>query len=148
MFGGEIGASRTVGPLAVIADLQARFGGDEVEAAQVSVAAYSSHLSIGPWLAYRAFHFTIGPGVRVGFARLSGRSGEPELTGRSLSGLWLGPTAGLGANLRLSRWASLHSAVEAGYVLKPVRGLDEQARRLLALEGPWASAAIGGAVQW
>jgi hypothetical protein len=130
----------------LLAELQARWGVAETLGAEVAVQTYSAGLALSPRLSLGAFDFTVGPGVRLGYARLTGRPERMDLQGAALGGAWLGPTVGASAQYRIAPWAAVRAAFELGYVTKPVRGLDEQSQRLLELRGVWTSASFGAAL--
>ncbi len=146
LLGIEGGASYALGPVVMIAELQARWGDADTLAAEVGVRTYSAALLLSPRLSLGAFDFTAAPGVRLGHARLVGRPERAELRGEALSGVWFGPLIGAAVQYRFTTWAAARAALELGYVARPVRGLDEQSRRLLELEGAWASASLGAAL--
>ena len=146
LFGVDLGASLTLGPGVVLADLQARWGAKDMLPAEVGVQAYSASVALSPALSAGVFDVTIGPGVRLGYARLSGRPDQAMLEGRSLGAAWFGPLAATSVQWRLAPWAAVRAAFELGYVAKPVRGLDEQSQRLLELRGVWTSASLGAAL--
>ena len=146
LLGIEGGASYTLGPVVMLAELQARWGDADTLAAEVGVQTYSAALLLSPRLSLGAFDFTAAPGARLGHARLVGRPERAELRGEALSGVWFGPLIGAAVQYRFTTWAAARAAFELGYVARPVRGLDEQSRRLLELDGAWASASLGAAL--
>ena len=146
LLGMEGGVSYALGPVVMLAELQARWGDAAAVAADVAVQTYSAAVMLSPLLSLGAFDFTAGPGARLGHARLVGQPERADLQGRALSGVWFGPMVGAGVQYRLSSWAAVRAALELGYVAKPVRGLDEQSRRLFELDGAWASASLGAAL--
>jgi hypothetical protein len=146
LFGFDLGISHELAILALLGDVQARFGRAGVTDAEVAVQTFSVGLACAALLARGAFQLTLGPGVRTGHVALSARAERADLSGDELTGLWLGPMAVAAAELTVLGTGALRLAVEAGYVARPVRGLDQHDRDLFGLHGPWLSATLGVAL--
>jgi hypothetical protein len=100
-----------------------------------------AHLYLGA--ATSGVGFQVGPGVRFGGARLTGRpKPASEFEGESLSALWGGPELGARvATVPSAPWSPAFALdLGAGYVALPVRGLVDGSQSVFALEGVWLSA--------
>jgi hypothetical protein len=70
-----------------------------------------------------------GPGARLGFVRVSGAPGSATTAvGNTVDGVWGAPLGAVGLDWASSRHLALELAVEAGYVVLPVRGIVEGGR--------------------
>ena len=113
----------------------------EVEArtATAGLALYAGRTS-GP------LRLEAGPGVRVGWAHLSGRpvASVSNLDGAELSAVWGGPEVRARVAYRPTDRSSLAVGFElgAGLVVRPVHGLRDGADPVYAIEGPWLSVAL------
>jgi hypothetical protein len=146
LLGLDAGISHELAPFALLGDVQARWGRAGVADAEVAVQTFSVGLACAAVLARGAFRLTLGPGVRTGHAALSARAERADLSGDELTGVWLGPMALAAAELRLLGTGALRLAVEAGYVVRPVRGLDQHDADLFGLRGGWLSTTLGVAL--
>jgi hypothetical protein len=146
LVGASAGIAIDVDAFAFASDFSARFastedGGAALSARLLSLSASAELvLTRGPRLA-------LGPGLRVGHAHLGAEPEGVPLDAGSVGELWLGPFAGASLLLPLARATNVRLALEAGYVARPVVGLDQRGQDLLALRGPWLSAELGLALE-
>ncbi len=149
LLGGDLGASHGLGPLLLSLDLQAQFGQSERAASEVSMRMLSACFGIAPLLLKRSLQLSAGIGLRVGHVHLSASAQRSSLQGDQLSAFWLGPALFAALQLPVARASAtaLRVAIEAGYVARPVVGLDERAQERMALRGAWLTVALGVALR-
>lgn len=143
LFGVDAGVEAALGSVALLVDVQGRLGEAAPALADVSAQALSASAAVGPALGSTALRLTLGAGLRAGYVRLAAAPARAELSGDELAGAFFGPLLAGVLRVRLPSPLALRFAVEAGYVVRPVVGLDANARELAALRGPWLSAALG-----
>lgn len=129
--------------LAIAVDAELDLGSLAGDALSVHVIGLSggAHALVGRHR--NSMWWGIGPGVRVGWARLSGRPSEPQLHGESLSGAWGGPSI-LARFLYAPRgWPlAVSLAMDGGLVTVPLTGTRDRAAVVFALDGGWAGASV------
>jgi hypothetical protein len=130
-------------PFAVVGDVA--YERAQTSSTDANVTAQSASLSLAPawWIRARRLTLALGLGLRAGYAHFAGSPRHGGLVGHDLSGLFLAPIAQAGAQLRLADHWGARIALELGYVVKPVRGLDADQGTLLALRGARLAALIG-----
>lgn len=124
-------------------DLRLEFGRADTELARIDWLSASGAFaalaggSTGDW------HFAIGPGVTLGYLRLSPRVHASGVTGHAVSGVWAGPALVARARFDLSkRWFALGS-VDAGFASTSVAGLVNSEQRAIDTGGAWVCAMLG-----
>jgi hypothetical protein len=142
-LGLELGVEHALGPLALIADVQARYGQETRAEVELGATGVSGSVALGPRVGSAPWQLLIGAGLRAGLVQLSAEPSRAGVSGDSHGGPWLGPLATAALQLSLAPPLALRLGLEAGYVLRPVVGLDEHGKELLALRGPWLSASLG-----
>jgi hypothetical protein len=130
----------------LVADLRLELGQTSTALANVDWVSASGALvaliggSMGHW------DFGVGPGVRLGYMRLSPQVRVTTATGHSVSGVWSGPELVACTRYALdARWFAL-GGVDSGVVTAPVTGLVNGEQRLVDTGGAWVSALLGAGV--
>lgn len=123
-------------PLALQAQLLASRG--RRTANDGGVVAWSAVGSMALALRFRAAQWLdlmCGAGAALGYARLQGTPNEESaLMGRSVFGVFWGPSLSIGALVPVrTRWG-LRAGIDLTYIVKPLRGLDSAGRTTYALE--------------
>lgn len=110
-----------------------------------NVTAQSASASLAPawWIHARRLTLALGLGLRAGYAHFDGSPRRAGLVGHDLSGVFLAPITQAGAQLRFADHWGARIALELGYVVKPVRGLDADQGTLLELRGARFATLIG-----
>ncbi len=88
--------------------------------------------------------FSAGLGARAGWLALAASTPLPN-EGRSLTAPWVGVALPVRLAFDVGSFVAPFVGVELGYVVVPVRGLDD-GRVLIAQRGPWLSGSVGVAV--
>lgn len=137
------GLSRGFAPFALIGDVVYERG--QTGTLDASVTAQSLSLSVAPaWqISARRLTLSLALGLRGGYAQLAATPRRPGLVGRELSGFFLTPISDASLQLRLTHHWAARLALELGYVIKPVRGLDADQGTLLELRGLRLALALG-----
>jgi hypothetical protein len=124
-------------------NLRLEFGRTDTELAKIDWLSASGAFallaggSVGDW------HFGLGPGVCIGYLRLSPQVQVANATGHTVSGLWAGPE--LVGRVRYDlgkRWFALGS-VDTGFASTSVAGLVNGEQRAIDSGGAWLSAMLG-----
>jgi len=125
------------------ADLRLELGRTETALARVDWVSTSGALvalaggNMGRW------SFGVGPGMRVGYLRLSPQVQVANATGHAVSGVWGGPEMQARARFVLSARGFVFGGVDSGFITTPVIGLVDGERRLVDTSGVWLSATLG-----
>jgi hypothetical protein len=143
LVGGNLGVWARSGPVVLLGDFEVRAGRKQIQESEINVTAYSFLFGFSPSPSTRMVDFHWGPGARFGWGQLSANSTRNGVEGRHVAGVWWGPAFTASLKWRFTSWVVLHGGAEVGHVMRPVRGMDEEGRRLIALDGPWAAASIG-----
>jgi len=117
------------------------------ELAVVNARQLSLSLAPGWQVTWRRFELGLALGLRVGHSQLTATAREAGQHGVTLSGWVLMPIARATLELVVLRALGLQLGVEAGYVVKPLRGLDADGQSLAATRG-LRVAALLGVVVW
>ena len=131
------------GYFSLAADLRLELGHTETALASVDWVSTSGALvalgggKVGHW------SFGVGPGVRVGYLRLSPQVQVANATGHSVGGVWGGPELQARAWFGLGARGFVFGGVESGFITTPVIGLVNGERRLVDTGGVWLSATLG-----
>jgi hypothetical protein len=144
LVGPDLGASFDLNRyFSVALDLRLEFGRTDTALAKVDWLSASGAFallaggSVGDW------HFGAGPGVCLGYLRLSPQVRVANATGHPVSGVWAGPE--LVARVRYdlnARWFALGN-VDAGFASTSVAGLVNGEQRAIDTGGAWVSAMLG-----
>jgi len=137
------GAAHGFGRLALTGDVEFDWGQRTTAAATVDVRSLSLSLAPALSLATGRFGWQLGLGVRAGEVWLEATPREANLVGKSLSGIFIAPILQSAQHLRLAGPVFARLALEAGYVVKTVRGLDADRSPLLEVRGLRVSALLG-----
>jgi hypothetical protein len=137
------GLARGFAPFALIGDVVYERG--QTRTLDAAVTAQSLSLSLAPaWqISARRLTLSLALGLRGGYAWLAGTPRRPGLVGRELSGIFLAPISDASLQLGLTHHWAARLALELGYVIKPVRGLDADQGTLLELRGLRLALALG-----
>lgn len=135
-------------PVALQGALQLQRGERAVSAGDVVVWTASGTAAIGGQLALAWVELTLGLGLRLGYARLHGEADRSAaVAGRTVSGLWWGPTAFVGAVLPAhTRWG-VRCGLDLGHVAKDVRGYDGAGSGATSIAGFQLQATLGLSVR-
>jgi hypothetical protein len=131
-------------PAALQGALLLQRGARAVSAGDVVAWNVSGAAAMGGQLTIAWVELTLGLGLRLGYARLHGDArGGSQVLGRTVSGLWWGPAAFVGAVLPShTRWG-VRCGLDLGYVVKDVRGLDGAGSGAYGVEGFQLHANLG-----
>jgi len=124
-------------------DLRLEFGRADTELAKVDWLSASGSFGLLAGGRVGDFRLEAGPGVCIGYLRLSPDVQVANATGHAVSGLWAGPE--LVARVRYdlgARWFALGS-VDAGFASTSVTGLVNGEQRAIDTGGAWGSAMLG-----
>jgi len=145
--GGRLGVALRVSELfAPVLSVDALAGEASTDPAAVGIRSVSAaaHLLVGRGAG--TLSWGLGPGVHAGWVRLEGKPATgSSLEGQSVSGWFAGPAL----RARIA-WSSRGSGLvpfaalegDAGLVLLPVRGMQDNSRRVFSMDGPWLSLAL------
>ena len=123
-------------------DLRLEFGHTDTELAKVDWLSASGAFGVLAGGSVGDFQFAAGPGVCIGYLRLSPQVQVENVTGHAVSGVWAGPE--LVARLRYDwgrRWFSLAS-IDAGFASASVAGLVNGEQRAIDTGGTWGAAML------
>jgi hypothetical protein len=123
-------------------DLRLEFGRTDTALAEVDWLSTSAAFALLAGGGVGDWHFAAGPGVCLGYLRLSPQVQVPGATGHAVSGMWAGPE--LMARVRYglgSRWFALGS-VDAGFASASVAGLVNGEQRAIDTGGAWLSSML------
>lgn len=124
-------------------DLRLEFGRADTELAKIDWLSASGAFAVLAGASTGDWHFAIGPGVTVGYLRLSPQVHASGVTGHAVSGVWAGPALVARARFDLGkRWFALGS-VDAGFASTSVAGLVNGEERAVDTGGAWVSAMLG-----
>jgi hypothetical protein len=120
---------------------------ERAQSTTTQAVATAHAVSLGASPAWRVdagpLDFGFSLGVRGGHAWLAGTPRRAQLSGHTLTGFYLAPIAGSVVQLRVTAHWAARLALECGYVLTPIRGLDADRAALLALRGLRTSGMLG-----
>jgi hypothetical protein len=144
LSGPELGGELALAPfLRLAADARLELGATDTDVARVRwLSARGAVLALlggrmGAW------RLSAGPGVCLGYVRLSPAVTLENATGHVVSGAWSGPELAARAQYGFgSRWFAL-GGLDAGLVTWPVAGLQNDERRLIHGDGAWLSLELG-----
>lgn len=141
--GGALGVRvRIVGPWAAVFDVRLDGGATDTVPARVvwtmlgGSAAFLFEQRLG------VAHLGVGAGVRVAHLTLDASAPVPD-SGRTVSGVWLGPILPVRARFLLAPPIALLVTLEGGYVTLPVRGVVEGGEPIVEADGPFISLGVG-----
>jgi len=124
-------------------NLRLEFGSTDTTLAKIDWLSVSGAFAVLAGGSVGAWHFGAGPGVGIGYLRLSPQVQVANATGHTVSGIWAGPA--LVARVRYdssARWFALGS-VDAGFASTSVAGLVNGEQRAIDTGGAWVSAMLG-----
>jgi hypothetical protein len=137
------GAAVRFGAIALDADVNFDWASHRTNDASIHARTLSLAIAPSVLVLRDPLDWDVRLGVRAGYAWLDGDPRRTTFDAASVSGPFLAPIAGTALRWRVSgRW-SLLLAIEVGYVIVPVRGLDADGARLIELKGLRATALIG-----
>lgn len=140
---GALGANVYYNALALTADLRFEHAERAEDLAQLRLTAGSLALAPAWRLHASSADLLIGAGVRAGIASLGATATAQRFEGSTVRGLWLAPCAQLALHVRLARRWALHIGIEAAYLTRTLRGLDQDGAALLELRGLALAAQLG-----
>jgi len=137
------GAALSFGPIALTTELG--FDWSSKSESNVVVRARAASIALAPslWLVRGPIDWTVSLGVRLGYAWLQAASRSMDLTAGSVSGAFLAPLAGTAVSWHFAAHVYFRAALELGYVLTPVRGLDADRQPLWELKSYRAGGVLG-----
>ncbi len=126
----------------VAADVRGEFGTTSTDLGNVRWA--SAHVALLGLVGGRvgAVRLSLGPGVVLGYLRLSATVDDANATGHVVSGAWGGLQLAARAQYDFSRRAFCAAHLDSGIVTWPVAGLVDGQRRLVDAGGPWISGGL------
>ena len=147
LSGPELGATLELSRIFSLASaLRLEFGNTDTALAKIDWLSASGAIallaggSIGRW------GLSVGPGVRIGYLRLSAQPEVAGAAGHTVSGPWAGPELVAHARYDLgARWFVL-GGVDSGIVTTSVTGLLNGEQQLLDTGGAWLSALLGAGI--
>jgi hypothetical protein len=137
------GGAYSFGSIALNAD--ANFDWSSYRTTDASIRVRTLSLAIAPSLLVLRgpLDWDVRLGIRAGYAWLEGEPRSMNFDAAAVSGPFLAPIAGTALRWHLTeRWSAL-LAMEVGYVIVPVRGLNPDGARLIELKGLRATALVG-----
>ena len=144
LAGPDLGASFELNRYFGLAlDLRLEFGRTDTALAKVDWLSTSGAFALLAGGSVGDFHFAAGPGVSVGYVRLSPQATVPGATEHAVGGIWAGPE--LVARLRYdlgARGFAVGSA-GAGFASTSVAGLVNGEQRAIDTGGAWVSSILG-----
>jgi|SRR6185369_4156896 len=144
LAGPDLGASLDLNRhFSLALDLRLEFGRTDTSLAQVDWLSASGGFALLAGGRVGDFHFAAGPGVSVGYLRLSPQAKVPDATEHAVSGIWAGPELVARARFDLgARWFALGS-VGAGFASTSVAGLVNGEQRAIDSGGAWLISTLG-----
>jgi hypothetical protein len=134
--------------VSVAADLRLELGRTDTTLAQIDWLSASGAFallaggSVGRWAV------GVGPGLCVGYLRLSAQTQVASATGHSVSGIWLGPELVARARYDWGTRGFVLGGVDSGIATTSVTGLVNGEQSLIDTGGPWASAVVGAGLRF
>jgi len=144
LVGPDLGATLALNRYFSLAlDLRLEFGRTDTALAKVDWLSASGAFAVLAGGGVGDWHFAAGPGVCLGYLRLSPQVQVPGATGHTVSGFWAGPELALRVRYALgARWFAIGS-VDAGFASASVTGLVDGEQRVLDTGGAWVSSMLG-----
>jgi hypothetical protein len=139
----RIDAAHGFGGWSLHADVELDFGSRSTSAATLGARALSLGFAPALRLLEGLLDWDFGVGLRAGAVWLSATPRAQGLEGRSVSGIFIAPFVWTALELPLTAAWYLRLAIEVGYVVKPVRGLDADDVALLELRGVRGASLLG-----
>jgi hypothetical protein len=142
-WGGEVDARRASrdGRWSVGLGAEIASGDHSTSVGQTSALLVSASAEAGARIVRDRLTLSFDLGGRVGAARLSGQTGDPNVVGSTVVHPWAGPVAAVRADLGLS-WFCAQIAAEAGWAAVSASGLVNGGT-VLAASGPWLAISLG-----
>lgn len=144
LAGPDLGASLELNRYFALAlDLRLEFGRTNTALAKVDWLSTSGAFALLAGGSVGDFRFAAGPGVSVGYLRLSPQANVPGATEHAVGGIWAGPE--LVARVRYdlgARWFAVGN-VGAGFASTSVAGLVNGEQRALDTGGAWLLSMLG-----
>jgi hypothetical protein len=139
-LGGSVELNRYLG---LALDLRLEFGRADTELAKVAWLSASSAFALLAGGQVGDFHFAGGPGVSLGYLRLSPEAKVSGATEHAVNGIWAGPEFVARARYDLgARWFALGS-IGAGFASASVTGLVNDEQRAIDTGGAWVISMLG-----
>lgn len=143
-LGGSVDLNRYLG---LALDLRLEFGRADTELAKVDWLSASSAFALLAGGQVGDFHFAFGPGVSLGYLRLSPEAKVSGATEHAVSGIWAGPEFVARAHYDLgARWFALAS-IGAGFASASVTGLVNDEQRAIDTGGAWLISMLGSGLR-
>ncbi len=134
--------------LALAADARLELGRTDTELADVSWTSASGALVTLIGGRVQHWRLALGPGLCLGYLRLSPTLNVAHATAHRVSGAWGGPELAARAAYELSARWYVAGSVDTGIVTWPVSGIASDGRRLVDSGGAWLSSAAALGVQF
>jgi hypothetical protein len=124
-------------------NLRLEFGSTDTALAKVDWLSESGGFAVLAGGSVGDFRFAAGPGVSVGYLRLSPQAKVPGATEHAVSGTWAGPEFVVRVRYDLgARWFALGS-VGTGFASTSVAGLVNGEQRAIDTGGAWLISTLG-----
>jgi hypothetical protein len=129
--------------LSLALDLRLEFGRADTDLAKVGWLSTNGALallaggSVGDW------RFATGPGVCLGYLRLSPEVQVANATGHEVSGIWAGPELVARARYDLGALWFVLGSVDAGFASTSVSGVVNGEQRVIDTGGAWVTSMLG-----
>ncbi len=149
LAGPQIGAEFDVlRALSLSADARLEFGRTNTDLADVSWTSARGALVALVGGRTQHWRFGLGPGLCLGYLRLSPTLNVAHAAAHAVSGAWGGPELVARAAYELSARWYVATSVDSGIVTWPVTGLASTGRRLVDTGGAWLSGTAALGVQF
>jgi hypothetical protein len=144
LAGPDLGASLELNRrFSVALDLRLEFGSTDIALAQVDWLSASGSFALLAGGSVGDIRFAAGPGVNIGYLRLSPQPKVSDATGHAVSGIWAGPEFVARVRYDLGvRWFALGS-FGAGFASTSVAGLVNGEQRAIDSGGAWLISTLG-----
>ena len=129
--------------LSVAADLRLELGHTSTALARVDWLSTSGALALLAEGSIARWRLGVGPGLCVGYLRLSPQVLVASATGHTVSGVWAGPELLARARYEWGASGFIVGGVDFGLVTSPVTGLVNNEQRLVDTGGAWMSVLVG-----
>ena len=145
----QLAAAYSFGSLELQADLAFDWTSGSTLLAELGATAISLNLAPGLRVIAGQLAWHVGVGLRTGVAWLTAEPRSGELSGKTLSGVFLTPLVWTALRLHLTQRVYLRLALELGYITKNVIGQEEdEATALFELRGFRAGSWLGAGISF
>lgn len=128
-------------------DMSVERASDDLALGEVSISTFSASVSAHAHRLWSGFRVRAAVGARVGGVTMLGKPSEPNVVGRSLTGLAAGPFVRVSASKPIFAKVLVGLWLEPGYHVFPVHGLVNGSEQT-SVENVWFSARLGVGWQW